>query len=219
MPSTPGERLKRAIKLAGYNKIAHFAEVAGIPAGTIRQQIDRDSIPKEAAGIYVRKLRRVGVRLEWLMYGRGPGPGEEVMPDIMPDDGGWPTVPIRHYVGAGDEVHLFGEDEPRIGDTAAPPGFEHGSAVIVRGSSMRPTFIPGDMLFFKSRDDPPRPTDLPKRAVIVEVTDGPLFLKKILPGTAPGLFHLISVNPTTPDMLDRRIQSIARIGWIRPADE
>ncbi len=217
--STPGERLKLAIKLAGYKKIAHFAEITGIPAGTTRQQIDRDSIPKEAADIYVRKLRRVGVTLDWLMFGRGSGPGgaRPVLPDIMPDDGGRATVPIRHYVGAGDEVHLFDDDE-RLGDTAAPPGFEKGSAVIVRGSSMRPLYVPGDVLFFKMREEPPK-KDLPKRAVIVQVTDGPLYLKKILPGTKKGLFHLISVNPTTPELLDRHIDSIARIGWIRPAEE
>ena len=48
---------------------------------------------------------------------------------------------------------------------------------------------------------------------------GPLYLKRILPGTKAGLYHLISINPTTPEMLDREIESIARIGWIRPADE
>lgn len=213
-----GERLAYAIKLAGYAQRSEFAEIAGVSPVTLRQQINRDSIPVEAAALYARKLRRVGVTTDWLLYEKGPGPGQarNVLPDIVPDDGHHATVPIRHYVGAGDEVHLFDDDE-RLGDAAAPPGYEKGSAVIVRGESMMPHFVPGDMLFFRMREEPPK-KDLPKRAVIVQVTDGPLFLKRILPGSKKGLFHLISVNPTTPEMLDRHIDSIARIGWIKPAE-
>lgn len=217
--TTPGERLRQAIKVAGYNKLAPFAEVAGVKAGTLRQQIDRDSIPTDAAAIYVRKLRRVGLTLEWLMLGRGTPPGgvQPVLPDIIPDQGTRSTVPIRHFVGAGDEVHLVDtDDEPDLGPTAAPPGFEKGGAVIVRGESMRPLFVPGDILFFNMREEAPK-KKLPKRAVIVQVSDGLLYLKRILPGSKKGLFHLISVNPQTPEMLDREVDSIARIGWIKPA--
>jgi hypothetical protein len=216
--STPGERLKAAIKLAGYKKLAPFAEVAGVDPGTLRQQIARDSIPKDAADLYVRKLRRVGVTLEWLMFNRGAGPGgvRPVLPDIVPDDGHRATVPIRHYVGAGDMVHLIDDDSP-LGDTAAPPGYEKGSAVVVRGESMMPIFQPGDVLFFRLREDPPK-KELPLRAVIVQLTDGPLYLKKLLPGTKRGLFHLISVNPTTQPILDANVESIARVGWVKPAD-
>lgn len=216
--STPGERLKAAIKLAGHKKLSHFAEIANVDDGTLRQQIARDSIPKDAADIYVRKLRRVGVTLEWLMFGRGPGPGgaRPVMPDIVPDDGHHATVPVMHFVGAGDIVHLL-DDDGRIGDTAAPPGFEKGAAVIVRGESMMPIFQPGDVLFFKMREDPPK-KDLPLRAVIVQVVDGPLYLKKLLPGTKRGLFHLVSVNPNTKVLLDQQVESIARIGWVKPIE-
>ena len=190
--ATPGERLKAAIKLAGYKKLAPFAEVAGVDPGTLRQQIARDSIPKDAADLYVRKLRRVGVTLEWLMFNRGAGPDgvRPVLPDIAPDDGHRATVPIRH---------------------------EKGSAVVVRGESMMPIFQPGDVLFFRLREDPPK-KDLPLRAVIVQIADGPLYLKKLLPGTKRGLFHLISVNPNTPVILDADVESIARVGWVKPAD-
>lgn len=213
-----GERLAYAIKLAGYAQRSEFAEIAGVSPVTLRQQINRDSIPVEAAALYARKLRRVGVTTDWLLYEKGPAPGllRDVMPDITPDDGLRLTVPVRHYVGAGDEVHLF-DDDDRIDETAAPPGFEKGSAAIVRGDSMLPTFVPGDVLFFKMREEPPK-KDVPKRAVIVQVTNGPLYLKRILPGSKKGLFHLISENRTTPEMLDRHIDSIARIGWIKPAD-
>jgi hypothetical protein len=212
-----GERLAHAIRVAGYKQRADFAAVAGVSPVTLRQQINRDSVPADAAALYARKLRRVGLTTDWLLFGKGPAPGQSpVRPDIAPDDGDRPTVPVQHFVGAGDEVHLF-DDDARVDTTSAPPGYENGSAVIVRGDSMRPTFQPGDLLFFRQREEPPK-KDTPLRAVIVQVTDGPLLLKKILPGTKRGLFHLISVNPTTPEMLDRHVDSIARIGWIKPSE-
>ena len=125
-------------------------------------------------------------------------------------------IPIQHYVGAGDEVHLVDDNGP-LDYTESPPGFEDGAAVIVRGQSMQPTFDAGDMLFFRRREPPPAFKDLPERAVIVQVKDGPLFVKKVLPGTRRGRYHLLSVNPLTPVLQDQLLDSIARIGWIKPA--
>lgn len=125
-------------------------------------------------------------------------------------------IPLRHYVGAGDEVHLI-EGDSEIDYTAAPPGYEKGSAAIVRGDSMRPTFDPGDLLFFRQREPPPSFRNLPQRAVIVELKSGTLFVKKLLPGTKRGRYHLLSVNPLTPVRQDQIVESIARIGWIKPS--
>ena len=125
------------------------------------------------------------------------------------------SVPVRHFVGAGDEVHIIDGDEP-IDYTDGPPGYAMGAAVIVRGESMRPTFDPGDMLFFRIREDPPAFKDLPARAVIVQVKDGPLYVKKLLPGTKRGRYHLLSVNPQMPLLQDQPVESIARIEWIKP---
>lgn len=130
-------------------------------------------------------------------------------------------TPVRHYVGAGDEVHLFdGESDSEAVDyTPAPPGFERekGAAVTVRGDSMRPYYEPGDMLFFRFRYDfPSSPKDLPQRPVIVQVKDGPLYVKKMLPGTRKGRFHLLSVNPLTPILQDQAVESFAYIEWVKP---
>lgn len=124
-------------------------------------------------------------------------------------------IPLRHYVGAGDEVHLV-DGDTEIDYTPAPPGYEKGSAAVVRGDSMRPTFEPGDMLFFRHRDAPQAFKDLPVRPVIVQVKDGPLYVKKLLPGTKRGRYHLLSVNPLTPVLQDQLVESIALIGWIQP---
>ena len=128
-----------------------------------------------------------------------------------------PTVqiPVFHYVGAGDEIHIIEGNEP-IDHTEAPPGYEEGGAGKVTGDSMRPLYEDGDILFWRHLEKPPRAT--PRRAVIVKVEDGPLFVKRLLPGTGKGLFHLVSVNPSTPVLEDRRVESIARIGWVKPIE-
>lgn len=126
-------------------------------------------------------------------------------------------VPLRHYVGAGDEVHIIDGDEA-IDYVEAPPGYAKGSAAIVRGESMRPTYDPGDLLFFRRRESPPSFKDLPPRPVIVQVKDGRLLVKKLLPGTKRGRYHLLSVNPLTPVQQDQVVESIARIGWIKPVE-
>jgi phage repressor protein C with HTH and peptisase S24 domain len=122
-------------------------------------------------------------------------------------------IPIEVYVGAGDEIYPL--DGP-LDYTPAPPGYESGGAAIVRGESMRPMYDEGDILYYAQRETPPKgPT---RRAVIVQVKDGPLFVKKLLPGTKRGRFHLLSLNPLTAPMLDRPVESIARIGWVKPVE-
>lgn len=126
-------------------------------------------------------------------------------------------IPVAHYVGAGDEVHII-DGDGSFDYIEAPPGFAKGAAAIVRGDSMRPTFDPGDMLFFRRREPPPPMKELPLRPVIVQIKNGPLMVKKLLPGTKRGRFHLISVNPLTPPLQDQPVESIARIGWIKPSE-
>jgi phage repressor protein C with HTH and peptisase S24 domain len=126
-----------------------------------------------------------------------------------------PTVPIFHYVGAGDEIHIVEGSEP-MDWTEAPPGYEKGGAGIVRGDSMRPLFENADVLFWRHLEPPP--AQVPRRAVVVKVKDGPLFVKKLLPGTRKGRYHLVSVNPITPVLEDQPVEAIARIGWVKPVE-
>lgn len=149
--------------------------------------------------------------------------GDKRMQQVFEDWGG-PLeasdrrTPIRHYVGAGDEVHVVDDQHP-IGHTPSPPGFERerGAAVVVRGDSMRPLFEPGDMLFFRQRFTPPASAkQLPLRPVIVQIKGGALYVKKLLPGTSKGRFHLISLSPLTTPMQDQAVESFAHIEWVRP---
>jgi hypothetical protein len=210
---TQGERLAFAIKLGGYRTRADFANAIGVQAVTLRQQINRNSIPAEDADKYARRLRRFGVTTDWLLFGRGPMPGEKSRGDPHPETGTAPTVKVEHYIGAGDEIHLL-PDASALDEIVAPPGFEDGAAGIIRGDSMRPAFDEGDIPVWRVKQPPPQ-RDLPRRAVVVEVADGRLFLKKMLPGSRKGRFHLISVNPVTAPLLDQEVTAFARIGWVK----
>jgi len=120
-------------------------------------------------------------------------------------------IAIGSFVGAGDRVHLIDGNEP-IEYVQAPPGYENGGAVIVRGESGRPLYEDGDLLFYKQQELPP--TDETRRAVIAEVGDDELYLKRLIPGTKRGLYHLLSMNQNTPIMLDRPVRMIARVGLV-----
>ena len=124
-------------------------------------------------------------------------------------------VPIHHFIGAGDEVHLI-DGDGAFDYTEAPPGFADGGAGIVRGDSMLPIFEAGDVLFWRHLESPP--SDPPKRAVIAQLRDSRLYVKRLLPGSKKGTFHLVSVNPVTPVLIDQPVASIARIGWVKPTE-
>lgn len=208
----PGQRLLQAIEMAGYEHVSDFAEVAGVKDGTLRQQIARGSIPTEAVELYVRKLRRIGLTTDWLLFKKGPAPGPLKDSPIVPTPppGGELSIPITHVVGAGDEVYPFTGDEP-IGYTRTPPGFAGGAAAI-RGDSMEPLFDDKDVIFYRPWEDPPAVPS--RRPVILRLRDGRSFLKKLLPGSKPGRYHLISINPSTKPILDARVVSVARIWWV-----
>lgn len=210
--ASQGERLRYAMKLAGYKKVAAFAEVCGVEAGTMRQQIDRDSIPKDAAGLYVRKLRRVGLTLDWLLFGRGIAPGETPAPIVRPAAVAGSSVELTHIVGAGDEVFPIPGDGH--GYIQAPPGFENGGAVGIRGESGKPLFDDKDVLFYRHWEPPPTSKRMPDRPVIIELADGRSFLKKLLPGSKKGRYHLMSINPASPPIIDVELKQFARIGWV-----
>lgn len=160
------------------------------------------------------------VNAPWLQFRRGPKSGSGTASSRRRGSDEEPKTPIAHYVGAGDEVYLFDDagTESRIDDAPAPPGFEgqSGAAAIVRGDSMRPVFEPEDVLYFRSLRPAPSLKDVPIRPVIVQIKGGRLFVKKLLPGTKRGAFHLLSVNPLTAPMQDQIVETYAHIEWVKP---
>nr|WP_218037534.1 helix-turn-helix domain-containing protein [Reyranella soli] len=169
----------------------------------------------------VELAQALDVRLPWLQYGRGSksidtsSAASEDPRYAAESKSRSRQSEVRHYVGAGDEIHrVNGETEW----TPSPPGFESntGAAVVVRGGAMRPFYDTGDVLFFTSQRNPPlNKKDMPPRPVIVQVKDGSLYVKRLIPGTKKGFFHLISINPVTPILEDQPVESFAYIEWVK----
>lgn len=210
---SPAARLKWARETRSkYGTATEAARAFGWTVPTYLGHENGDRNPSRSAAM--RYAEAYKVPWAWLLEG---GPLPDGKKTAAEDD--HREVPIAHYVGAGDQVILLdGHDSP-IDYTPAPPGYERdkGAAVQVRGESMRPLYEPGDLLFFRARLDPPAfAKDVPNRPVIVQVKDGPLYVKRMLPGTRRGRFHLISVNPLTPILQDQPVESFALIEWVKP---
>lgn len=216
--STQGERLRLAIELAGFKKVAPFAESIGFSPIKVRQHINRESIPTDAAEVYVRRLRQYGVTTDWLLFDRGPAPKglaklpTEARQSLERPPGAF--VEVTHVVGAGAEVFPISTDGG-LGWIKAPPGYEQGGAVSIDGESGRPLFDETDILFYRGWEPPPTSTrKLNDKPVLIELVDGRSLLKKLLPGSKRTRFHLLSINPATPTIYDAEIKAVAYIGWV-----
>lgn len=216
--SSQGERLRQAIELAGFKKVAPFAESIGESPIKVRQHINRDRIPSDALDTYVQKLRPYGVTADWLLSGRGKPPkglGDLSTSSVSTSERpSGATIEITHFVGAGDQVFPVPGDAP-LGYIAAPPRYEQGGAVAIRGDSGRPLFDDKDLLFYRQWESPPASArHMPHRAVIIELEDGRSFVKLLMPGTKKGRYHLLSINQAVPPIYDVAVKAIARIGCV-----
>lgn len=209
--STQGERLRQAIELAGFSKVAHFAESVGEPPITVRQHINRERIPMRVVEKYVRALRKVGVTTDWLLHAKGvPPKGAGQGND---EDRATPEIPVRSYVGAGDEIISLQDDEEPLYWTPAPPGLEDAEATQVRGASMAPLYHDGDILFH--RRHAVDPLTLRGEVVVLQTRNRKRMVKMILPGSKKGLFHLVSFNSLNPPIEDQQLAWVAPILWVK----
>lgn len=99
--SGQGARLELAIKRRGFASVADFAREVGLSDSTVRAHIHRDSIPKDTAPVYARKLR---VSVDWLLYERGPGPEAASSPPPPPAERANHVSVSPGHVPSGDEI-------------------------------------------------------------------------------------------------------------------
>lgn len=121
-------------------------------------------------------------------------------------------VPLKGYIGAGGEVFAeeFGGDETVEAPAEAAP---ETVAARVRGTSMYPTFQDGWLIYWSKQL---APDALMNTIVVAQLEDNRIMVKTIMPGSKPGLWNLVSVNPNTPPMIDQVVRWVAPIDWIRP---
>jgi len=128
----------------------------------------------------------------------------DVRPSDLIDDA--KPVAVAGKVGAGAKVPLV--DAYAKGDglyhVACPSELPHDVGIVgveVEGDSMTPIYRDGDVLFY-SRDTVGVPTEAVGAICVCEDANGDGWVKHVKPGTEPGKFHLISLNPLVDNMFD-----------------
>lgn len=135
-------------------------------------------------------------------------------------------IAVAGRVGAGASVPL--EDAYAKGDglfhIAAPAQLTRKGpprgivAVEVEGDSMTPMYQPGDILFYTRATHEGIPDEDIGRPCVVEDADGMAWVKQVKRGDETGLFHLISLNPTSETKHNQRIKWAARVMLALPAE-
>lgn len=146
----------------------------------------------------------LGLSVDYLKTGRGNRTAARRNDD---------AVPVRSYVGAGDEIVIVPEDESPIDWVPAPPGLENCEATEVRGRSMMPLYHDGDLLYHLRRAD----IDLGEFAdqvVVAQVVGGKRWVKVLKPGSRRGRYTLESINPAFDAIEDQQLEWIGPIEWV-----
>lgn len=124
-------------------------------------------------------------------------------------------IAVAGRVGAGALVPLMDTYEKGDGifQVVCPPQLNpHGVvAVQVEGDSMSPMYQPGHILFYSRATHEGILSEDVGLPCVVEDANGMAWVKQVRRGTAPGLFHLISLNPNAESAWDQRIKWASRV--------
>jgi transcriptional regulator with XRE-family HTH domain len=123
------------------------------------------------------------------------------------------TVPVMGYVGAGAAAHYYAEADYLHDEVPMPPGgTEDTVALEVRGDSLGSFFNQWLVYYDDIRN--PVTMDLIGRLVVCETVDGRVLVKKLMKGTRPGHFHLLS--QTESPIEDVELVWAARVKHMTP---
>ncbi len=181
--------------------VAELSRISGVSHHTIHSLLKRPS-----ASMNAESARSLLVALD-------------ALDDFLTDP---KTIPLVGKVGAGAKVPEFNAypdgGGPKI---LCPPGItpsEGIAAVEIEGDSMEPMYSEGDMLIYV-RDAVDRVSSeiIGQRCICVD-SDNMGWIKQIKPGSEPGLFHLISMNPGATTRWDVQLLWAARVRLHWPAD-
>lgn len=100
------------------------------------------------------------------------------------------TVPLVGYVGAGAVAHYFEAQGPFDEVPMPENGNERTVAVEARGDSLGPFFNQW-LVYYDEVRNPPTP-DMIGALCVVETVDERVLVKKLMRGSRPGTFHLLS---------------------------
>jgi hypothetical protein len=196
------ERLRQARIAAGYERASDAAARFGWNENTYKSNENGN------APFSFRKAREYAeafaVRAEWLYDATGP-----MQPSAEP------LVRIIGRVGADTEgtvIHTTGQEGFDMAPLP-PGGSDSAVALEVVGHSMRAVAEDGSLIYFEDQRNPPAP-DMLGYYCIVETEDGRVLFKRLLRGSAPGLFVLESQSG--PPIEDVRVRWAAEPTAIIP---
>ena len=186
----PEQRRRALNQFMETHKLKTFpwCQAAGLSEGTVRNFLkgDSDSLSDRTYEKLAQAATDIGFKAS----------AGELRGEITRDV----EIPVRSYIGAGDEIIPFGDDEP-IEWVTAPPGMQDAEATEVRGRSMIPLYHAGDRLFHRQIEaDPSRFLD---EVVAVQVRNGKRYVKLLQRGNRRGRFTLASINPAFPPLEDQ----------------
>jgi SOS-response transcriptional repressor LexA len=192
---TMGERLKLARERAGYPSAAAASRRFSFVEDTYRSHENGvRNFTRDTAVVYARAYR---VSVEWLYLGVGDA-------DKKP-------VPLVGYVGAGAGIVAF-DDGGSLDDIEPPPGIgPEAVAVKVRGDSMYPRYMEGDVLIY-DRHIPVQKAD--GLECIVSLVDGRKFVKIV---RAEGRTVATLESWNAPPIRSVSVEWVAPILWVRRA--
>ena len=191
------KRLRQARIAAGHKSAAEAIRRFGWkPESTYRSHENGQTpVPPDAAKQYAKAYKTTAA---WILTGDGPQ--------------GSRMTRLSGEIGAGSEVRPVpvGDSGLPDHDIPLPPSAPDGATALrVRGDSMYPRYMDGELVFYVK--DGTSPSELLNRECVVQLSDGRVFLKRLRPGSKKNLFHLESWN--APIMLDQRVKWAAPVRW------
>ncbi len=184
------EALRREMERRGW-KPKPLAKKAGLGETAVR-----DILSLESQDVRVGTLRRLASVLDCELE------------DLL----GAPRVPVVGYIGAGGTV-IF-EDMGSEETVLRPPAITGAViALEVRGVSMLPKYEPGDVIYIQRQHDGILPEYVGEYCA-VRLVSGETYLKKLMAGTSPGRFTLVSLNAA--DMPDVEVKWATPVLFVMP---
>ena len=172
---TFGERLRARYEAMGYNQ-ERFAEKVGVTPGAVSQWVNGSSNLTMQRLIRIAEVLRVQV--DWLLRGDG---------DIATI-----AIPYIGIVSLGGQLNRFADGKPRT--IKGFPVMVDAPAVAIRvqDESMAPAYRAGDVLLVPVEMACPN-TCLGKDTIVqLKGGDGRELLRRVMPGTRPGFYSLVS---------------------------
>jgi SOS-response transcriptional repressor LexA len=127
--------------------------------------------------------RALQTSTSWLLDGEGP---EHLDDEVQPK-----LVRILGRVGANPEAAVNISDDAWDMAPLPPGATSKAVALEVSGVSMHTQAPDGSLVYFENQETPPTP-DLLGMPCVVETEDGRVLYKRLLRGSAPGLYDLES---------------------------